>query len=91
MNAEIVGRLEATYAIDEVFAEQGIGTYRDVTTFFPALLRENAALAEDKAQFKALITETVTKLLDERLGLLESRLLSLPGSSFGKTLSKSST
>jgi hypothetical protein len=86
VNAELVARLEATLSIDEILTKQRMGSYQEAAQAIQALIQENRDLYDDKAQFKRLVTDQFSKIIDDRLALLESRLLSLPGSAFGKSL-----
>lgn len=88
LNAEISARLEATLFLDDLMEKSRMGTFQEVPGVLDALMRENAEYADNAAQFKRVITEQFSRLLDDRIDLLESRLLSLPGSSFGKSLKR---
>jgi hypothetical protein len=86
LSSEILKRLEVTLDLDEVLAISG--GFVDAAGIISSLIKENQALKSERDEFRALVKGDFSKLLDERIDLLESRLLSLPGSSFGKSITK---
>lgn len=86
LSSEILKRLEVTLELDEVLAISG-GVIH-AAGVISNLIKENQELKSERDEFRSLVNGDFSKLLDERIDLLESRLLSLPGSSFGKAIAK---
>ncbi|WP_157315147.1 Arc family DNA-binding protein [Pseudomonas lundensis] len=89
LSNEMLKRLEVTIELDELLAVSGGFIY--AAGVLANLIKENQALKSERDEFRSLVKSEFSKLLDERIDLLESRLLSLPGSSFGKAVAKTKT
>lgn len=88
LNAEITARLESTFELDLAMDELRLGDHTATTEILKRLLDENEQLGTAAAISKADLRRELSKIIDERIDLLESRLLSLPDSSFGKAIKK---
>lgn len=88
VNSELVDRLEITIALDNILQALHFSGFQDAPALIPKLISENAELYDTRETFRKQIRDEFSKMLEARLDLLESRLLSLPDSSFGKSLKK---
>ena len=88
LTSEMLMRLETTIALDEIIEGLRFGGFQDAPTLIQKLWSENAELFDTRETFRKQIRDEFSKMLESRLALLESRLLSLPDSSFGKSLKK---
>jgi len=88
VNAELVARLEASLELDLAMDEARLGDHSAAVDILRRLLAENEQLGSAAAISKSELRAELAKVLDERIDLLESRLLSLPGSSFGKKIGR---
>ena len=86
--AEITARLEETFELDLAMDKLRFGDHTATKEILNRLLAENEQLGTAAAISKADLRHELSKIIDERIDLLESRLLSLPDSSFGKSLTK---
>lgn len=88
LTSEILLRLETTVALDEIIGAMKFGGFQAAPELIPKLWSENEELYDARETFRKQIRDEFSKMLESRIDLLESRLLSLPDSSFGKSLKK---
>lgn len=88
LNAELLERLETTLTLDNTLHNLHFSGFQDAPALIQKLIGENAELYDTREAFRKQIRDEFSKMLEARLDLLESRLLSLPDSSFGKSLKK---